>query len=76
MIPVQSGDLAASADDGEPLMRTGSPEQVLALAWARLADPMAPPGSAAVGRVLVVRAVSVCGARRQPAAYQATMLPF
>jgi len=41
--------------------RDGIPERSFALAWARLADAVAPPDAVRSGSVLVLRAISLYG---------------
>ena len=41
--------------------RDGIPDRLFALAWARLADAVAPPDAVRHDRVLVLRAVSLYG---------------
>jgi len=62
MIFLLPGELTCGREILQPSVSHGGiPDRLLALAWARLANPDAPPGAANPDRVLVVRAFSVCG---------------
>jgi len=62
MMPFFFSDPAAGREmrhDG--VMHGAVADRMLALAWARLANPVAPPNAANPDRVLVVRPFSVSG---------------